>query len=504
MFGMALSSVTGLLTTILITKTYGTQADVNAYYAANRLTEILFTLVSGGALASAYLPTFSGFLTRGDRRGAWRLASAIANLIVIVLVAVGILVAIFAEWVVQHILAPGFTDPAQIALTVSLLRVMLITPVVFGLSALLSATLQAHQDFLLPALAPAAYRIGMIVGILALAQGMGIYGLVAGVILGTFLHLLIQIPGLRGKGAKYTPTLGLDDPAVAEVGRLMLPRLFGAAVVQLNFLVNTNLASRMTEGSVAALNYAFMLMIMPQSLIAQAIAIAALPTFSEQVARGEISRMRESLTVTLRGVVFLAVPASVGLVLLRREIVAILFQRGMFTAESTEIVAWALLWFAVGLLGHSVLEVVARAFYAMHDTRTPVLVGVAAMSLNILFSIGFSLFFVRLGWQPIGGLALANSLATALEATALLVLMRRRLKGMDLQRQRRALMAILLAALAMGLALWGWLAVSEGWPVWVVGLLGIGIGALVYWVAALLLGSPEARQLPGMVMRRRA
>jgi putative peptidoglycan lipid II flippase len=502
MFGMALSSIAGLVTTVLITRTYGTEADVNAYYAANRLTEILFTLVSGGALASAYLPTFSGFITRGDREGAWRLASSITNLILIILVSASILVWIFAEWIVRHILAPGFSDASQIELTVSLLRVMLITPTVFGLSALLSATLQAHQDFILPALAPAAYRLGMIIGVIFLAPSLGIYGLAVGVILGTFFHLLIQLPGLRRKGGRYTPALGLDNPAVGEVGRLMLPRLLGVAVVQINFLVNTNLASRMSEGSVAALSYAFALMIMPQSLIAQAMAIAALPTFSEQVARGEISRMRESLAATLRGVIYLALPASVGLVILRREVVSILFERGMFTKESTELVAWALLWFAIGLLGHSILEVVARAFYALHDTRTPVLVGVAAMSLNVLFSIGFSILFGRIGWESIGGLAFANSLATGLEAAVLVYLIRRRLEGADLRRQRRALVSTVLAGTAMAGVLWLWLRFTQDLSVWVSGGAGILVGLAVYWIAALLLGVPDARDLPAAVVRR--
>ncbi len=502
MFGMALSSVAGLITTMLITRTFGTGADVNAYYAANRLTEILFVLVSGGALASAYLPSFTAFLTQDDRAGAWRLASAIANLLVIILVGVGVLAWIFAGWVVQNILAPGFTDPAQFELTVSLLRVMLITPVVFGLSALLMATLQAHQDFLLPALAPAAYRLGMILGILFFVPSMGIFGLAWGVILGTFLHLLIQLPGLRGKGARYTPTLGRRNPAVGQVGRLMLPRLLGVAVVQINFLVNTNLASRMVEGSVAALSFAFALMIMPQSLIAQAIAIAALPTFSTQVARGEIAKMRESLASTLRGIIFLAVPASLGLILLRREIVSVLFRGGEFGLQSSEMVAWALLWFAVGLLGHSILELVSRAFYAMQDTRTPVLVGVAAMSLNIVLSILFSLVFLQIGWMALGGLALANSTATALEAVVLLYLVRRKLAGLALGGERRALVATVLSATAMAAFLLVWLTLSNESSAYVRGIGGVVLGLGVYWIVAIILGVPDAREIPASLIKR--
>jgi putative peptidoglycan lipid II flippase len=502
MFGMALSSVIGLITTILITRTFGTQSDINAYFAANRLTEILFVLVSGGALASAYLPTFTGFLTRGDLRGAWRMASAVANLVLLILVLACCIAWIFAPWVVDHILAPGFSDTGQIELTVSLLRIMLITPILFGMSGLLMATLQAHQNFILPALAPAAYRLGMILGIFLFVPKWGIYGLAWGVVLGTCMHLIIQIPGLRGKGATYSRTLGLDDPAVAEVGRLMLPRLLGVAVVQINFLVNTNLASRMAEGSVSALTYAFALMIMPQAIIAQAIAIAALPTFSAQVALGQFKGMRDALAATLRGVVFLAFPATVGLILLRREIVGALFERGLFDSQSTELVAWALLWFAAGLLGHSLLEVVSRAFYALHDTRTPVLVGVGAMSLNVLLSILFSLAFLRLGRAPIGGLALANSLATAIEATVLLWLIHRRFGGMDLRAQRRGITAIILASSAMAVTIIIWLALTGDQSVWISGGVGIVLGGAVYWLVALLLGVPDAKEIPGAIFKR--
>ena len=504
MLGMALSSVIGLFTTILITNVFGTQADINAYFAANRLTEILFTLVSGGALASAYLPTFAGFLARDDKPGAWRLASAIANLVLLILVLVCGIAWIFAPWIVEHILAPGFTATGQLDLTVSLLRIMLVTPIIFGMSGLLMATLQAHQHFLLPALAPAAYRIGMILGIFLLVPRWGIFGLAWGVVLGTCLHLVIQIPAVRGLGGKYTRTLGLDNPAVMEVGRLMLPRLLGVAVVQVNFLVNTNLASRMVDGSVSALSFAFALMIMPQAIIAQAIAIAALPTFSTQVALGHLKGMRDSLVVTLRGVVFLAFPASLGLILLRREIVGALFERGMFDSRSTDLVVWALLWFAVGLLGHSLLEVVARAFYALHDTRTPVLVGVGAMSLNILLSILLSIWFLRIGLPPIGGLALANSLATTLEAVVLLILIRRRLGGMDLRAQRRSIVAIAIASSAMALVIVLWLTISSGQSVWISGGIGLLLGVLVYWLVALVLGAPDAREIPRAILKRSA
>ncbi len=502
MLGMALSSAAGLATTILVSSAFGTGAEIDAFYAANRLTEILFNLMAGGALASAFVPTFTGFLARDDREGAWRLASSVSNLVLLVLTLASALAWLGGPWLVRHVLAPGFHDAAQVALTVSLLRVMLLSSIVFGLSGLLMGVLNAHQHFALPALAPACYRLGWILGLLLFVPRWGVHGLAWGVVMGSALHLLIQLPGLGRRGARYHASLGLENPAVREVGRLMAPRLLGVAVVQLNFLVNTNLASRMAEGSLAAITFAFALMIMPQALIAQATAIAALPTLSAQMALGEMAEMRATLAKTLRGVLFLSLPASLGLILLRRPIVQVVLERGAFGSTSTEMVAWALLWYAAGLVGHSLLEIVARAFYSLHDTRTPVLVGTVAMSLNVVFSLGFAALFPLLGWAPHGGLALANSLATGLECLTLLLILRRRLDGLDLAKMQRGVLATMGAAAVMTAALVAWLRAADQASAWISGGAGALLGVGVYWLMARALGAPEARQLPGMVLRR--
>ncbi|MBE9478955.1 MAG: polysaccharide biosynthesis C-terminal domain-containing protein, partial [Chloroflexi bacterium] len=205
---------------------------------------------------------------------------------------------------------------------------------------------------------------------------------------------------------------------------------------------------------------------------------------------------------TLRGVVFLSLPASIGLIFLRRPIVALLFERGFFTAGSTELVAWALLWYAIGLVGHSILEVVVRAFYAMYDTWTPVTVGVIAMSLNVVFSLVFAVGFSRLGLPPHGGLALANSLATALEVVVLLLLIRKRLGGLGFRRLRRGLVGSAVASVVMAVGLWFWIGITAGANVWLSGLGGVFLGASLYWAIAFATGVPEARQLPRMVLSR--
>jgi putative peptidoglycan lipid II flippase len=273
-------------------------------------------------------------------------------------------------------------------------------------------------------------------------------------------------------------------------------------VVQLNFWVNNNLGSRMAEGSIISLTYGFMLMLMAQAAIAQSVAIAALPTFSAQYALGKIDEMRVSLASTIRSMFLLALPATVGLILLARPIVSMLYQRGKFTAVTTEMTAWALTWYAAGLLGHSVMEVLTRAFYAQQDTKTPVIIGTIAMGLNVVFSITFARLFDQIGWMPHGGLALANSLATALEATALFLVMRGRLNGIEGKYIGRGFAACALASLGMGVGLWLWTQAAGDLMRWVVALGGVALGGIIYGMGVFALRVPEVQILVNGIRRR--
>jgi putative peptidoglycan lipid II flippase len=503
MLAFAIGNLVGLVRQILVAGAFGTSAEMDAFNAANRVSETLFNLVAGGALASAFIPTFTALLARGDKSRAWHLASAITNLLLVLLVLLTVLAAIFAPWIVHYVLAPGFASQPQVeALTVHLLRLMLPSAMIFALSGLAMGILNSHQHFFLPALAPTMYQIGIIIGVLFLAPNWGIDGLAWGVVLGALLHLLVQTPQLLRLGGHYSPTLDIRSADVWEVARLMGPRLLGVAVVQLNFWINTRLASGFAEGSVSALILSFSILLTPQSVIAQAIAIAAMPTFSAQAALGKLDEMRTSLAASLRGLLLLSIPASIGLMLLRIPLVTLLYQRGEFTSHSTELVAWALLWYAAGLVGHNLVEILARAFYALHDTKTPVFVGIAAMSLNVVFSYIFAALFLQIGWMPHGGLALANSLATGLEAAVLIIFIRRRLKGIEGRRILEAILQGGAAALVMMIALAIWLGYTSSAPAWLVGLGGVLLGGTVYGISILALGVSEVRGLVSFTLRR--
>jgi putative peptidoglycan lipid II flippase len=278
----------------------------------------------------------------------------------------------------------------------------------------------------------------------------------------------------------------------------MAPRALGQGAVELNHLVNVMLASGLSAGSFSALNYGRLMMLLPQGVIAQSVAIAAFPTFSALFARGERDELRSVMVTTLRSVLFLTLPAAVGLIWLRKPLVSAIFERGAFDVDSTQAVAWALLFYALGLVGHAVVEIVTRAFYAMHDTRTPVLVGVAAMLANIALSIGLMSLFAALGWMPHGGLALANSLATTAETVVLVYIIRNQLGGLEGSRLALALGRMVVAC---GVMLIGLVAISRvltAAPAWLVGGGGILVGGGIYGGVTLLLGSEE----PIALMRR--
>lgn len=498
LFGQAM----GLVRSMLVASAFPA-AELDAFSAANRVSETLFTLIAAGALGSAFLPTFTALLVKNDRISAWRLASSLVNLITLVLSLAAVLAAWFAPQIVRYLLAPGLAgDPNLFALTVSLLRIQAVSAVLFGLGGLLISILNAHQVFFIPQITAAMYQIGQIFGVLVLSRWMGIYGLAWGVVIGSVLFLIVQLPALFKLKGEFAFSLGGRNPDVRNVIQLMGPRVFGTAVVQLNFWVNTNLGSRMAEGSLISLYYGFMLMLMAQAAIAQSVAIAALPTFSAQYALGKLDEMRFSLASTLRAMLLLGLPASVGLILLARPIVSMLYQRGEFNAITAEMTAWALVWYAAGLVGHSVMEVLTRAFYAQQDTKTPVIIGAIAMTLNVIFSFTFAALFRQIGWMPHGGLALANSLATALEASALLIVMRRRLNGIEGNHLARGFAACALASLAMGIGLWLWIQATVGLPRWAVALGGVAIGGIVYGIGVLLLRVPEVQVLLTSIKRR--
>jgi len=478
------SRVLGLGRDIVISHQFGTSRALDAYFAAFNIPDFIFNIVAGGAMASAFIPTFSAALALRDEKRAWQLASSIITLAFIAITAVCAVLAIFVEPIVAATVARGFA-PSDQALTADLMRWMLITPIVFGVSGIVMGILNSYQHFVLPALAPIFYNAAIIAGALFLSPTMGVYGLVAGVVAGAVLHLAVQLPWFfRKRITNYQLRITIS-PDVREVGRLLLPRAFGIAAVQINFLVNTVLASTLQIGAIAALSYAWRVMLLPVGVVGQSVATAIFPTLSAQSARNERDEFRKLFSSAFRATMFLAIPATVGLFLLAAPFVSVLFERGEFNAQSTAETAGALQFFSIGLFAHSGLEILTRAFYAMHDTKTPVLIGVGAMVVNVALSLALIAPLAQ------GGLALANSVATILETGILFFILRARMQDIDAGRILGSLARIVIGSGAMGGAIMLVVSACNARSATLIAILGAGIGAAVYFIAMTMLGSEE-------------
>ncbi|MCB0193648.1 MAG: murein biosynthesis integral membrane protein MurJ [Anaerolineae bacterium] len=490
-----ISRVLGLLREMVVARQFGTSADMDAYVAAFSLPDFLFYVVAGGALGSAFIPVFAGYLTRGDMPGAWRLASAIINWIVLLLSILAGLLSIAAPWLVGWLF--GDLSIEQQILTTELMRWMLISTVIFGVSGVVMGILNAQQHFFLPAAAPIIYNLSIIMGAWFLGPIIGVRGLAVGVVVGAAGHLLIQLPGLRwGKERMtYQATFAVRSRSLYEVGRLMAPRVLGLAAVQLNFIVTRVLAAGLAVGSITALYYGWIIMLLPQGIIAQSVATALFPTLAALAAQEDYAEMRRIFATTLRNLLFLTLPAAVGLIVLAQPLIRLLLERGEFDAESTALTAWALSFFALGLVGHAVVEIAVRAFYALKNTKTPVGIGVLAMAINIALSILLMRLFMAWGFPAHSGLALANSTAVTLEMIVLLVLLRTEMGGLSETSLWPSLAKMLVATVGMAVVLLVVRPFLPDTPSWLGGMIGVGMGGLVYGGLAYLIGADELKPI---------
>lgn len=443
------SRVLGLVREVVLARQFGTSEEFSAYVSAFRIPDLLFLVIMAGAFGSAFIPVFSGMLGDGEDAAAWKLASVVLNIAGAVVIVAAALAWIFAIDLVRHVVAPDASVRAQ-QITVECMRILLLSPIFLGFGIAAKGILEGQDLFTLPALAPIIYNTATILGAVVLGPVVGVYGVAIGVVVGAVGFLLLQIPGLVRSGMRYSLSIDPRTRGVGEVGRLLAPRLVGQAAFQLNFIAVTNLAWRTGEQSVSALNYAWQLLMLPHGVLALSVSTVILPTLSRLWQAGETAAFRATLGNALRPLLFLSLPAAVILFAFRSSIVQTLFQTGAFSAESTALVAAPLSFLAAGLVSYALVEALTRAFYAMHDTRTPVVAGLIIIVLNIGISIAL---LDRLGYLA---LALALSVSTTVEAIILAAVLRKRLGGVTLRTRNwliritaaTAVTALVAAALA--------------------------------------------------------
>ena len=447
------SRILGVARETVLAYYFGASASMqmDAYNVAFRIPNLLRDLFAEGAMTAAFVPAFTRTLTGRGREHAWRLGNLVINALVVitgVLVVAGI---VFAEPITRLIAAPEFASvPGKLELTTTLSRVMLPFLTTVAVAVAMMGMLNSLNRFFIPSVSPAMFNVATILCAVVLVPVMPrlgfapIMAIAFGTLLGGLGQMAIQWPALRREGFRYQPVLDFRDPELRRILRMMLPGTLGVAAVNINVLVNTYLATGEQQGAVSWLGYAFRLMYLPIGLFGVSIATAALPDVSRHAATGDVASIRRTVSSALRMMLMLNVPAMVGLIALADPIAALLYQRGQFTAADTHATAAALMFYAPGLVGYSVVKIASPTFYSLGDSRTPAIISVSSVAANLALNLAL----VRvLGFR---GLALGTALAALFNAGALLWLLRARTGGLDGRRLAVALAKIAAASAVMG------------------------------------------------------
>lgn len=487
------SRILGYLRDAVFAWYFGAGHSSDAFIAAFRIPNLLRKLFGEGAISNAFIPVLTDYLTKDGKDEGLRLARSALFVLSILLAVLSIFGILLAPLIVK-LIAPGFFDsPGKIPLTITLARIMF--PYIFfiGLVALCMGILNVFGHFAAPALAPVLLNLAMICSVIFICPYLSnpVMGLAIGVIIGGILQLILQLPFLIRKGLILRPKGKLFHPGLKKIGGFMPPIIFGGAVYQINVLVDGLLGSLLKEGSVSYLYFADRLVQFPLGIFAIAAATAVLPSLSRQAAINDVEALKDTFGYAVRLILFLTIPSMVGLLILREPIVALLFQRGEFSSLSTRLTAQALLYYATGLGAFSTVKIVAATFFALKDTRTPVIMALVSIVANIVFGI--------ILMRPLahGGLALATSLASFLNLGLLVHALNSKLGSLGWRSIIQSAYKTLLSAGFMGVAVWGAVFVfipPEGGEVLdlLLGLIGsILTGLIIFATCSYLIKSSE-------------
>jgi putative peptidoglycan lipid II flippase len=448
----------------------GTGDIADAYTIAYRIPNLIRRIVGEGAVSSAFIPVFSEYLTAGKRKEAWEFANAILAAAMVFLTVLTVLGILLSPWIVP-VFAYGFkVTPGKLEITTVLNRIMFAYIGLISISALATGVLQSFNRFAAPAFAPVLLNLSVI----AFSFFSGFFSspaiaMAVGVVVGGVLQVSIQLPGLIQSGWRFHWIWDLAHPGLVRVATLLAPRLFAVGIVHIDVLIGTQFAAAMIAGSAASITFADRIMELVLGGYVIALSTAILPLLSRQAVERRIDELKLTLNFAIRIVFFVTLPASVGLVLLRKPIIQVLFEHGEFTATSTELTARALLFFAVGLSGFAMVKIIVQAFYALHETRVPVIVASISLILNIVLNF---LFF-----HPLqnGGPALATSLSAVFDVVALTTIFRWRFGAIGMREVGRSGLKFGAAAAVMGVV---------GW--WLIHVPGFYAGSLTHRAGALL------------------
>jgi len=436
-----ISGFLGLFRDRLLAGRFGASLELDVYFAAFRIPDFVYNIIILGGLIVAFLPLFSEYFSQ-KKTEAWQMTNYILNAFLFFLISISLILFILTPWLINWIF-PGFGPEAK-KIAIPLTRLLFLSPIFFGISNLLSGILQYFNRFFIYSLTPILYNLGIIFGILFLAPKFGIFGVGMGVILGAFSHMAIQIPAARNCGFSYKFLFNLRYPALKRIFKLMIPRVFGVAANQINLIVITAIASMISAGSIAIFNFSNNLQSLPIGIIGASFAVAIFPTLSRAWAEGKREEFIEKFSSVFRQILFLTIPISLFIFIFRNLIVKIILETGQFAALDTKLTATCLGLFACSVFAQSLIPLFVRAFFSWQDTKTPTLITISSVFLNIIlaFSLTWLLTFPNLftdfiknsfnltGIDNISvvGLSLAFSISAIFQFALLLILFHQRIK----------------------------------------------------------------------------
>ncbi|HRY52374.1 MAG TPA: murein biosynthesis integral membrane protein MurJ [Candidatus Portnoybacteria bacterium] len=485
------SRLLGLVRDRMLAGQFGAGDTLDIYYAAFRAPDMVYNLLIMGALSAGFIPVFVSLWRESqDNSEAWHFFNSLLNLLLIGLLVVGALLFIFTPQLMR-LITPGFSGE-KLDLTIALTRIMFLSPLLLGLSSLWGGVLQSLKRFLVFSLTPIFYNLGIIFGIVFLVPRLGIYGLAWGVVLGAAAHMAIQLPTLFSLGFRYQPILDWRNKGVARLARLMVPRTLTLAVSQLNFMAITVLASFLAAGSLAVFNLAYNIWTFPLGILAASLATAAFPVLAKSAADKDDAGFTKTFSATFRQILFLMVPASVLLVVLRAQIVRVILGVGNFDWNDTILTINSLQYLTVGLFAEGLILLLVRGFFAFEDTRTPFWLGL----VSSIFRVAGAWFFAL--YMGVAGLALGYAAGSLVNLMLLWIFLEKKTGDLNFGEVFKSAVKIFAASFLAGIgAYWAlrlldnWLNTEVALGLFAQGLLAGIAGLLIYFLIAFILRLPE-------------
>jgi putative peptidoglycan lipid II flippase len=497
------SRILGFIRDMVLARLFGATPAADAFFVAYRVPNLLRELFAEGSMSSAFIPVFTEYQTLKSKRDAWELASAVFTTLLTIVTGITILGIVAASGIVW-LLAPGFhDDPAKLGMTTLLTQIMFPYLLFISLAALAMGILNSMRAFAAPAFSPVFFNIFIIGCALFLSPTMPepILGVAIGVVAGGAAQFAMQLPGLRLRGMLFGFRFAPGHPGVRRIGSLMVPSLLGLSVTQINITVSTILASFFAGGP-TYLFYGMRLIQFPLGIFGVALATAILPTLSAQAVRGALDELRTTVGFGLRMILFIILPAMLGLILLRQPIVHLFFEHGTFTAHDTAETALAVLCYSIGLWAFGGVRIIVSAFYSLQDTRTPAISAAIAVAANLVFSL------LLMSFLGAAGLALATALAAMVNGGILVAVLHRRLGGIEWGSVGRSSLRALIASAPVAVVC-AWVAAAPAWTHpgdWieksVMLFVAIGLSVSGYLGVHALLRSEELDLVWGMVQRK--